>query len=852
MGQSSGDGRPWVRRCLALGLAMAVVWAFVQLLPGATHRASSSLRLFNSKTVESSALDYPQGPYTVGVEPRAITINGQRRLLIAGCIHYPRSTPAMWPALMQQSKAAGINVIETYVFWNHHEPRQRGDWDFSTDNRNLPLFLELAKEHGLFVNLRLGPYVCGEWQYGGFPEWLRHVPGIHFRTWNEPFQREMARFVHKVVDLAADYMPEKGGPIIMMQMENEYGNYEWMYGEDGHRFAQWCGEFAHSLNSTVPWIMCRQFTKVPYIIPTHNDFYCHQYLPKFFSDYPKFPGMWTENWPGWFQRWGEARPTRPVEDIAYAVARWFAAGGSYHAYYMWHGGTNFGRSTGPMIMTSYDYDVMLDEYGLARYPKYHHLQRLHQVLLQYQDALVDHPVPQPIALGDSGQEAYVYGDLSHEGSLAFLVNADEHKSVSVVFEGESLVVPRWSVMIMAGGGPQGLQWLYTSSDINPSYPASRLEFTALPGLTPDAPPAYTMDPVIISYPEPIPPSRQACPTQNAQPLDQLALTNDTTDYTWYVTDITVTQADLPLGPLVLTDVYDVVAVYVDGQFVAMERGSSQVAITLPEKVFASPGGSSVHTLQLLVITMGWTNGEKHMEAYRRGLLGTVHLGDRDLTHSTWGHLVGLAGEVHQSMAHEVLEPIVPKVLPGHAWSLPSAMPAIAQRALTWHRLTFTLDASLDLASLPPLALDLASMTKGFAVLNGHHLGRYWLIAGETPDTPRCQSCDYAGWFNPDEKCRVDCGKPSQRYYHVPQDWLSPPGQPNILWLLEEVRGEPHRVQLVARTTVAESRVPSPPLPARSLLGPVMVTVAMFAVLTLGAYAALRHLFRTPKPHQLTE
>ncbi|RKP33548.1 glycosyl hydrolases family 35-domain-containing protein [Dimargaris cristalligena] len=752
---------------------------------------------------------YPTGPYKVGVAHRAILINDQPTILMAGCIHYPRSTPSMWPALMRKSKAAGINIIETYVFWNQHEP-VRGEWDFSTGSRNLPLFLRLAREHGLYVNLRLGPYVCSEWQYGGFPDWLRLIPGIQFRTWNEPFKREMERYVRKLVEVAAPYMPERGGPVIMMQIENEYGNYQWMYGEDGNRFATWCGELAHRMNSTVPWIMCRQWSDVPHVIPTHNDFYCHHYLKDFFHKFPDYPGMWTENWPGWFQRWGEARPTRPVQDIAYSVARWFASGGSYHAYYMWHGGTNFGRTSGPMVTTTYDYDVMLDEYGLERYPKYHHLQRLHELMFKYQDALLRHEVARPLRLGPK-QEAYVYGDPQDSRSIIFLTNEDETQRARLNFLGLDVTVPRWSVVILSGGHPHP-RWLYTSSRIDPNYPTSQLGFKVLTYPQTNRP--YLDHPDVVTALESIPANRDACPHQNIRPLEQLSLTNDDTDYLWYVTDFEVDDKHPAPRQLVLTKVYEMVVVFVDGNLVGLERGSEWTRFDLGRAPLADTPGT--HSLQILLVTMGWTNGEKRMEEYHRGILGTVQLDNRDITNSGWGHSVGLRGEkknpvVGTNDPATVVDvrqsPSSPHPQPdrmGHSyrWNARTSDPTLVAQytgaSLAWHRLEFTFAETTDWAHLPPLALDLNSMTKGFALVNGHHIGRYWLIPGESPDSGRCQSCDYAGWFNPDRKCRKDCGLPSQRYYHVPKDWLSPPGQTNDVVLFEEISGEPQKVALVAR------------------------------------------------------
>src|SRR3954462_11493729 len=109
--------------------------------------------------------------YEVGYDSRAVTIDGRRTLLLGGSIHYPRSTPGMWPDLMRRAKEAGLNAIDTYVFWNLHE-RRRGVYDFS-GRLDLVHFLTLAGRHGLNVILRVGPYVCAETNYGGFPAWLR-------------------------------------------------------------------------------------------------------------------------------------------------------------------------------------------------------------------------------------------------------------------------------------------------------------------------------------------------------------------------------------------------------------------------------------------------------------------------------------------------------------------------------------------------------------------------------------------------------------------------------------------------------------------------------------------------------
>ncbi|PKU73719.1 Beta-galactosidase 1 [Dendrobium catenatum] len=130
--------------------------------------------------------DYSVLSTQVSHDGRAITIDGQRRVLFSGSIHYPRSTPEMWPDLMQKAKEGGLDAIETYVFWNAHEP-QRGQYNFE-GNLDLIRFIKEIQNAGLYAILRIGPYVCAEWNYGGLPAWLRQIPGLQMRTNNRPFE----------------------------------------------------------------------------------------------------------------------------------------------------------------------------------------------------------------------------------------------------------------------------------------------------------------------------------------------------------------------------------------------------------------------------------------------------------------------------------------------------------------------------------------------------------------------------------------------------------------------------------------------------------------------------------------
>ena len=160
----------------------------------------------------------------ISYDSNAIIINGERRIILSGAIHYPRSTVEMWPDIIQKAKDGGLDAIESYVFWDRHEP-QRRKYDFS-GNLDFVKFFKLVQEAGLYAVLRIGPYVCAEWTYGGFPLWLHNLPGVQLRTDNEVYKNEMQTFTTKIVNMCkeASLFASQGGPIIIAQIENEYGN----------------------------------------------------------------------------------------------------------------------------------------------------------------------------------------------------------------------------------------------------------------------------------------------------------------------------------------------------------------------------------------------------------------------------------------------------------------------------------------------------------------------------------------------------------------------------------------------------------------------------------------------------
>ncbi|KAJ0674062.1 putative beta-galactosidase [Helianthus annuus] len=449
---------------------------------------------------------------SVTYDHKAISINGQRKILISGSIHYPRSTPEMWPDLIQKAKEGGVDVIQTYVFWNGHEP-QPGQYYFE-DRYDLVKFIKLIKQAGLYAHLRIGPYACAEWNFGGFPVWLKYVPGISFRTDNGPFKAAMEKFTRKIVNMmkAERLYENEGGPIILSQIENEYGPMEYELGAPGRAYTKWAAQMALGLGTGVPWVMCKQDDAPDPIINTCNGFYCDYFSPnKNFK-----PKMWTEAWTGWFTEFGGAVPYRPAEDLAYSVAKFIQSGGSFINYYMYHGGTNFGRTAGgPFIATSYDYDAPLDEYGLKREAKWGHLKDLHRAIKLCEPALVTGD-PSIITLGNF-QKAYVY-KYKTGGCAAFLSNNDRNAYASVNFRNQRYNIPPWSISIL----PDCKNTVYNTARVGAQ--SALMKMTSEGG-------GFTWQ----SYND-VTESYDDNSFTTVGLLEQVNVTRDASDYLWYMTE----------------------------------------------------------------------------------------------------------------------------------------------------------------------------------------------------------------------------------------------------------------------------------------------------------------------------
>nr|6IK6_A Chain A, Beta-galactosidase [Solanum lycopersicum]6IK6_B Chain B, Beta-galactosidase [Solanum lycopersicum]6IK7_A Chain A, Beta-galactosidase [Solanum lycopersicum]6IK7_B Chain B, Beta-galactosidase [Solanum lycopersicum]6IK8_A Chain A, Beta-galactosidase [Solanum lycopersicum]6IK8_B Chain B, Beta-galactosidase [Solanum lycopersicum] len=707
-----------------------------------------------------------EAEFSVSYDDRAIIINGKRKILISGSIHYPRSTPQMWPDLIQKAKDGGLDVIETYVFWNGHEPSP-GKYNFE-GRYDLVRFIKMVQRAGLYVNLRIGPYVCAEWNFGGFPVWLKYVPGMEFRTNNQPFKVAMQGFVQKIVNMmkSENLFESQGGPIIMAQIENAYGPVEWEIGAPGKAYTKWAAQMAVGLKTGVPWIMCKQEDAPDPVIDTCNGFYCEGFRP----NKPYKPKMWTEVWTGWYTKFGGPIPQRPAEDIAFSVARFVQNNGSFFNYYMYHGGTNFGRtSSGLFIATSYDYDAPLDEYGLLNEPKYGHLRDLHKAIKLSEPALVS-SYAAVTSLG-SNQEAHVYRSKSG-ACAAFLSNYDSRYSVKVTFQNRPYNLPPWSISIL----PDCKTAVYNTAQVNSQ--SSSIKMTPAGG-------GLSWQ----SYNEETPTADDS-DTLTANGLwEQKNVTRDSSDYLWYMTNVNIASNEgfLKNGKdpyLTVMSAGHVLHVFVNGKLSGTVYGTlDNPKLTYSGNVKLRAG---INKISLLSVSVGLPNVGVHYDTWNAGVLGPVTLsglneGSRNLAKQKWSYKVGLKGEslsLHSLSGSSSVE-----------WVRGSLM--AQKQPLTWYKATFNAPGGND-----PLALDMASMGKGQIWINGEGVGRHWpgyIAQGD------CSKCSYAGTFN-EKKCQTNCGQPSQRWYHVPRSWLKPSG--NLLVVFEEWGGNPTGISLVRRSRSA--------------------------------------------------
>jgi beta-galactosidase len=687
-------------------------------------------------------------------------LDGERRFLSCGEIHYARAPRADWTRILDRSVECGINTVASYVFWNHHEP-QRDVYDFA-GNRDLGYFLDLCGERRLGVFLRLGPYCCAEWNYGGYPPYLRDEPGVKIRTFNEPYLRRVEKYFEHLAAEVRPRLATRGGPVRLVQVENEYDNVAGRYGADGQKYLLWLGALADRLGFDVPRTMCEagsseKGASVEGAIATVNGFSISaERAAGFRQAHPGLPMLWTELWPGWYDTWGFQTHRRDPVNTARCILEFVANGGCGWNYYMWYAGTNFGRTAMYLQTTNYGFGAPLDEYGritsAARF-----LADLHQALARQEEIILG---------GERSREGHCTTWRLGEKSLTL----DLDKERAVLRNGAGRVLFDADVAIRRARKVRAPRWR------NMATPADWRTWS-----------------------EPFPKARTDEPVLSRDPVEQLILTGDTSAYCWYASGSELKRAgtvklEIPYGG-------DFLRVYLDGKEVASTplplpecRGSTIPGVgsgeTTVQGVAVDPAGSGPrygsqfvfkagagsHRLEILAASLGLIKGDwmvsASMETERKGIWHEVRFNGKALRN--WRMFPGLVGE-------RLRLPQCPEVV---SWKR-----GAKASKLTWHHATFRIPSRL-LKGDRDFRIDADGLGKGMLFINGHALGRHWLIEaqGFGHDEFWVEAQKHGLTLGP-------AGEPTQRYYRIPASWLR---EKNEILLFEEEARSPQRVTIESR------------------------------------------------------
>lgn len=335
-------------------------------------------------------------------------LDGQPFKILSGAIHYFRVHPDDWYHSLYNLKAMGFNTVETYVPWNLHEPN-KGEFDFE-GILDIEKFLSIAKDLGLYAIVRPSPYICAEWEFGGFPAWLLQDQNMKIRRSDETYLNHVSDYYDELLPKLVKHQLVNKGNVLMFQIENEYGS----YGEDKEYLSD-LKQIMLDRKIVMPlftsdgaWQATLEAGSMieDGILPTGNfgskakENFAN--LQAFFDKYDKkFPLMCMEFWDGWFNRWGDNVIKRDPEELRDSVKEALELGSIN--LYMFHGGTNFGFMNGcsargqidlPQV-TSYDYDAILDEQGNPT-KKYYLIQELVKEMfpdVEIKEPLIKHSLP---------------------------------------------------------------------------------------------------------------------------------------------------------------------------------------------------------------------------------------------------------------------------------------------------------------------------------------------------------------------------------------------------------------------------------------------------------------------------
>jgi len=329
----------------------------------------------------------------------------------SGEMHFARIPKAYWKQRLQMLKAMGMNAVATYVFWNHHEVSP-GVWDFKTDNRDIREFVKTAQQEGLMVILRPGPYACAEWEFGGYPWWLQNDKQLVIRSKNDRFLDSCKTYINQLMGQVKDLQITHGGPIIMVQAENEFGSYvaqrkdvpladHKIYSAAIKDLLLKAGVDVPLFTSDGDWLF--EGGVIKGALPTANGEGDTRNLKKLINQYNegRGPYMVAEYYPGWLDHWGEKFEKVSETSVIKDLEKYLKDTVSFNIY-MAHGGTNFGFTSGANYdkehqiqpdITSYDYDAPISEAGWVT-PKFTAIRNLMKKYAAY--AIPEVPAQLPV------------------------------------------------------------------------------------------------------------------------------------------------------------------------------------------------------------------------------------------------------------------------------------------------------------------------------------------------------------------------------------------------------------------------------------------------------------------------
>lgn len=312
-----------------------------------------------------------QSKHTFALSKKDFLLDGKPYQIISGEMHPARIPKEYWRHRIQMAKAMGCNTIAAYVFWNYHE-QEEGTFDFTSENRDIAAFVKLVQEEGMWVLLRPGPYVCAEWEFGGLPPYLLRIPDIKVRCLDPRYMAATERYIKALSEQVKGLQVTNGGPIVMVQVENEYGS----FGND-KQYLYRLKEIWEQNGINVPFYTADgpvsallEAGSVPGAAigldsgSSEGDFAAAN------KQNPDVPSFSSESYPGWLTHWGEkwARPDKAgiVKEVKFLMD----TKRSFNLYVI-HGGTNFGFTAGANSggkgyepdLTSYDYDAPINEQG---------------------------------------------------------------------------------------------------------------------------------------------------------------------------------------------------------------------------------------------------------------------------------------------------------------------------------------------------------------------------------------------------------------------------------------------------------------------------------------------------------